>query len=282
MILIRRLSLVAGSIFACSIAFAAQASQADDCGTTAVCGLSSPEDLVALPGAPWIIAGSYPRSGPGDLYLINRRDRRAQALNAATASSDRRDDTYPCPEPPDPARFVAHGLYAIPIGRNRSRLFVVNHGGREAIEVFEIDTSLARPVLRWTGCVVAPPGVEPNSVVSLPDGGLMFTTLYDQDDRDFKTRFAKLEAGSPAGAVFACRQDSGFTRVALPPMSGPNGIEISKDGHYLFVAGYGDGTFARIDRTGRMAPSVMKLDFLPDNVHRAPDGTMVAAGIRDT
>jgi sugar lactone lactonase YvrE len=254
----------------------------EGCGSKFVCGTKDPEDLVSIPHSPWVIAGSYPRKGKGDLYLIDTRTLEARALNAATLVAARRNKTYDCPTPPDPERFVAHGLSLAQLGKGRSRLFVVGHVGREAIEVFDIDARKATPKIEWVGCVQAPAGVEPNSVVSLPDGGLLFSTLYDPEDHGWKERIGKLGAGVPSGTVFEWHKDKGFTRVALPPLSGPNGIELSPDKRYLFVSGWADGTIHRIDRTGKEAPKSLKLDFLPDNVRWAPDGTLLVTGQNDT
>jgi hypothetical protein len=70
---------------------------------------------------------------------------------------------------------VSHGLNIRPGANDHSTLYVVGHGGREAIEVFEVDASGERPVLTWNGCVIIPEGQEANSVASLSDGSLLVT-----------------------------------------------------------------------------------------------------------
>ena len=56
-------------------------------------------------------------------------------------------------------------------------LYVVGHGGQEAVEVFRLDASGAAPTFTWVGCVVAPDMVGLNSVAVLPDGGFAVTNF---------------------------------------------------------------------------------------------------------
>ena len=72
--------------------------------------------------------------------------------------------------------FRPHGLNLRPGPDGRHTLYVVRHGAREAIEVFELDARRRqRPVLTWTGCAEAPEGVTFNSVAALPGGGFAAT-----------------------------------------------------------------------------------------------------------
>src|SRR5688572_23619581 len=70
-------------------------------GVQFVCGLQAPEDLVALPGAQWIVAGAY--GGTGGLYLIRASDKMATLVYPAANATERLDaKTYAaCPGAPD-------------------------------------------------------------------------------------------------------------------------------------------------------------------------------------
>ena len=71
-----------------------------------------------------------------------------------------------CPGPIDPAekeRFRAHGLYLRSAGNQRSTLYAVHHGGRESIEVFELDARAKPPTLTWVGCAIPPDPIGLNS-----------------------------------------------------------------------------------------------------------------------
>lgn len=249
-----------------------------------VCGVPVPEDLVAIPKSRWLIASSLPRDGSsGGLFLIDTRERRAERVplladGGAFASWSAEAAAVAKCAPPDPAKLLTHGL-SIGKGKNGvHRLYVVGHGGREAIELFNVDSRGDRPIIRWTGCIPIPEGVEANSVVSLPGEGLMFSSLYDRGDADWSSRMGKLASAAPAGGIYEWHAGSGLRQISMPAVSGPNGLAVSEDGKTLFVAGWGDRVVRRLDRNGRETAPAIKLDFLPDNLHWAPDGTLLAAG----
>src|SRR2546428_746734 len=87
--------------------------------------------------------------------------------------------TYPsCPGPlqlKTPDAFRAHGLYLKPGQNAVHTLYVVHHGPRESIEVFEVDARGTSPSLTWIGCAPALSIHNFNSVVALPQGGFAST-----------------------------------------------------------------------------------------------------------
>jgi hypothetical protein len=251
------------------------------------CGIPAPEDLVAIAGSPWIVASSMPQgTGVGGIYLINSRNNDVHRVDLAAdrarlpAFASGEDEAVAAARcaPLDAGKFVSHGLS---FGQGKDgihRLYVVGHGGREAVELFNVDARGDRPVVRWAGCVPMPEGVEANSVAALPEGGFLVTTLYDPGETAWPVRMGKLASAAPVGAVFEWHAASGFTRLAIPPISGPNGIAVSADGGSVYLAGWGDRIVRRIDRSGRELAKPVKLDFLPDNLHWAPDGSLLVAG----
>jgi len=253
-------------------------------GIDRICGIPVPEDLAAIPDTPWIISSSMPRDGSaGGLYLIDTRTHMVRKVEFAIAAGqfgsgeDEAKEVGQC-APPDTDRFITHGL-SLSAGEGvLHRLYVVGHGGREAIELFNVDASGDVPSISWTGCVPMPEGLEANSVVGLPGGGLMFTSLYDPGETAWPARIGKLASGAPAGGVFEWHVRSGLKQLSIPPMSGPNGIAVSRDGKSIFLAGWGDRIVRRLDRNGNETAQPMKLDFLPDNLHWAPDGSLFASG----
>ena len=58
-----------------------------------------------------------------------------------------------------------------------------------------------------------------------------------------------------------------------------NGLEISSDGRWFFIAGWGDQTFVRLLR-GQTPPrkDVVPMGFRIDNLRAMPDGSLLAAG----
>jgi len=242
-----------------------------------LCGPVNAEDLVLIPGTRWIIASGF--GGDVSLYLIDS-ERKSWAELYPTDEPRARQDmaTYgACPGSPDPDAFVAHGLNIRPGADGRSTLYVVGHGEREAIEVFEVDASGDEPLLTWTGCVMTPDGMEANSVASFADGSLVATIPLHPG-----IRISEIFADEPSGAVYEWSPgDAGFTKIEGTEMPYANGIEVSDDGREFYVASSGlqkvlafsNGNPARVLRASD------QLSFIPDNLHRDGEGNLITAGL---
>jgi sugar lactone lactonase YvrE len=245
-----------------------------------ICGQNGPEDLVVLPGGQWVIASSF--GGSGGIYVIRASDRTSTLAYPGTAARDRFDaKTYSaCPGPPDAAakaKFLTHGLSVQPVNNTTSRLFVVAHGSRESVEVFEVDSRSATPTLTWIGCAVAPDPVGLNSVRGLPDGGFFATNFLargiDPAGRD------KMMAGEKNGELWEWHTASGWKKVDGSEAAGANGLEISQDGKWFYVAAWGSQSFFRLTR-GQTPPKrdEVPIGFRVDNIRWAADGSLLAAG----
>jgi hypothetical protein len=245
-----------------------------------ICGLESPEDLVAAPGTDWIVVSGY--EGSGGLRLANARDGRVeQALPTARLRTKPDTKTYPqCASPPvvdSKERFNIHGLN---VRRGPGRvhtLYGVYHGPRESIEVFEIDTAPAVPVFTWIGCVVAPPRAGLNGVAPLPGEGLVATNPYPRDDTgEARTR---ARAGQNTGDILEWHTSTGWTVVPGSEAPAPNGIEVSQKGDWLYVNMWPVKKMMRLSR-GRtpVRKDVIDVPFHPDNLRWHTDGTLISAG----
>jgi hypothetical protein len=245
-----------------------------------VCGQQAPEDLVALPGSQWIVASSF--AGTGGINLINVRDH-TTSLAFPTATSKERLDakTYnTCPGPPDAAdkaKFATHGL-ALRAGRNSIHtLYAVHHGARESIEVFEVDARGKTPALTWVGCAVVADPIGLNSVVALPEGGFIATDFLARGI-DAVAR-GRMLAGENNGALWEWHTATGWKMIPGSEASGANGLEISKDGKWLYVAAWGSQSFFRVSRGQTpVKRDAIPLGFRVDNIRWAPDGSIFAAG----
>jgi hypothetical protein len=246
-----------------------------------VCGQSGPEDLVEVPGTPWLVASAY---GEGGLFLIDTKALTSTRLFPTTAARERLDKkTYDtCPGPVDAAakeRFRTHGLFLKP-GRNAPHtLYVVYHGVRESVEVFELDARQSPPALTWIGCAIAPDPVGLNAVVALPDGGFAATN-FDPRVTGGRGGFSPaLLAGENNGEVWEWHTGTGWKKVPGSDAAGANGIEISPDGQWYYVAQWGNRSFMRISRGQTpVKRDQIPLGFRVDNVRWAPDGTLLVAG----
>ena len=244
-----------------------------------ICGQVGPEDLAVVPGSEWVIASGDAANGA--IRLVRISDKTTTVLFPTPAPRERLDKkTYDsCPGPIDPAekeRFRAHGLYLRPGKNSLHTLYVVHHGTRESIEVFEFDARAKPPALTWIGCAIAPDPVGLNSVVALPNGGFAATNYLARGDAAGR---ARMMAGENNGELWEWHTGTGWKIVPGSEASGANGIEISKDGKWFYMAGWGNRTFIRFSRGQTpVKKDVVQLDFRVDNIRWAPDGSLLLAG----
>jgi hypothetical protein len=131
-------------------ALASEAGQDERCapagGLSFLCGAIKPEDLKEIPGTHFLVTSGFsPGSG---LKLVDTRAKTFSFwYNGAPEQVALDRSRYPdCVAPPDPALFNARGLSLRRTGVDAAVLHVVNHGGREAIEVFRISNLRARRI----------------------------------------------------------------------------------------------------------------------------------------
>ncbi len=247
-------------------------------GTTQyICGPQNVEDLIRVEGTNWVLAGELgSRPGTGGFYLVDVRDKSFREV--APEFSMPADRIYSqCPGPPDPKLFAAHGITIRYRRANLPEVYAVNHGGRESIEVFDLDVRGTKPMLVWRGCALSPETASANSVTPLPDRGFAVTSFGVRTD---KQTFDKISAGQPSGFVTEWSPEAGWSQVPGTEFSGDNGIVASEDGSTLFIAGWGDQTLHIVSRgkvpaTHRAVPLS---GFHPDNIRYAPDGSLIIAG----
>jgi hypothetical protein len=242
-------------------------------GLTFVCGPKNPEDLVLVPSTPWVLSSGM-AEGAG-FYVVDSRTGEFNLLSF-TAAHDARFAS--CTTPPAAATLNTHGLNIRAQGTGRARLNVVGHGAREAIEIFDVDATGARPTLTWKGCVPMPTGLAANSVASFADGSLVATVLFMPG----KTFAEAVVERKPTGAVFEWKPgDAGFTLVQGTELPANNGIEVAADGSEIYVVSSGFQNVVAFSHSNpaRQLRATRGLPFTPDNVHLMPDGRLVTAGM---
>lgn len=266
------------TIFACLI-LAACASEdsavaaTDGCapvnGFGFICDMDRPEDLKVIPDTHWIIASGF-LDGSG-LKLINAETKVMETWWAGSADQigDPVEDGDLCGGPPV-ANFNAHGLSLRPLSQDSYRLYVVNHEGRESIEIMEVDTSGETPQLSWVGCVPLPDNLAANAVAAFADGSLVATVLLHPG-----TTLADQVQGRVTGGVYYWQPgDPGFELMPGTELPGNNGIETSPDGEEFYVVAFGLKTVFIYNREDASVPvrQIEMPSFMPDNLQWTPVG----------
>ena len=251
-------------------------------------GAINAEDLVLVPGSRWIVAGGLDEPGKvtGRLTLIDREAKKARLLFSADSpvSSETREGDPACPGPLEPGKFGAHGIALRPAGEGKGTLYVVNHTGREAIELFMLDWSGKDPTAVWTGCIPLPKGVLSNGVTPLPDGRIAVTWMNAPEyfsqpaTREHpEVWMPKFISGETTGYAATWGPGEGWKKVPGSEGSVPNGIEAAADGRAIYVNLWRNREVRRVPLAGGQAASV-KLAFMPDNIHWGDDGKLWIGG----
>lgn len=277
-----KLTLIAATFALASLSASADAQSPAPCtpsgGLTFICGVANPEDLVLVPNTRWMLAsGMAPGSG---LHLVDTRAKTVKNLYAVGAASTRADRAKyaNCPGPLDPKQALLHGLSLRPAAGGRYTVYATNHGGRESVEVFELDASGASPTATWIGCVLAPDKMSFNSVAAFSDGMLVATVLITPD----KT-FADAFAQRITGVVMQWTPGTPtFKALAGTELSANNGIETSPDDREFYVASTTTKRIiaARNDTSKPLRIAQLK-EFGPDNVRWTSDNRLITAGMLD-
>lgn len=258
-------------------------------GLTPVCGLQNPEDLAVLPGGDWLVTSQGPgRDAAGSLLALRVRDgaraplwphpQGAPSLDAVRPAPGWGDPS--CPGPPDAAVFAPHGLDLEIRPAASAVLRVVNHGGREAVELFEVGVAEGVPALWWRGCVALEEGLL-NDVAALPDGGFVASRMFASAGGLGQVLGAlRLALGLDTGAVLEWTPAGGWRELPETSAPAPNGVAVAQDGERVFVAVWGEGELFAVGRHAGARRLRAALPFHADNLSWAPDGRLLVAGQR--
>ncbi len=244
-----------------------------------ICGVDHPEDLAHIPGTRWLIASGF--SDGAGLKLVDTDAKTMRFWYSGAAAQIQPDKkAFPdCGAAPDVRLFNAHGISLRPEGRGRYTLYVVDHGGRESIDVFDVDARGATPSLVWKGCVMMPAGLAANSVASFSDGTILATVLTRPG-----FTYADFVNGKNTGGVYEWKPgDKGFHLLPGTELPGNNGLETSRDGREFYVVAYGLHSifvYARGD-TAKPLRRVAAPGFMPDNIHWDGDRLLTAGMMYD-
>ena len=248
---------------------------------TPLCGFQNPEDLALLPDGR-VIVSEYGDAGakPGRISLLDLASGSHESLYAGGGASGSGPwGATDCEGPPSTA-FSPHGIHLSTRASGGLQLLVVQHGGRESVEMFEVLPADGSWQLAWRGCAVAPEGGGLNDVVALPEGGFLVTRFGPSSPISFTFAAAKATIlGSETGWVYEWSQERGFGEVPGTRVAGPNGIELSADGAKIFLNATLASEVLRIDRSTGAIEARAEVQ-MPDNLTWARDGRLRVASLR--
>ncbi len=251
-------------------------------------GVNSAEDIVAVPDSRWIVtSGLSHDKKTGALFLIDREKKTSSVLFSGGSIENKHDArAYPgCPNETPDASFSAHGIN---LRRGKARvhtLYVINHGTREAVEVFELNASTSAPALAWLGCTLLPEGAVGNAVTPLAEGSIAATLMAMPEyfaqpgaSKRYEAWVEKFNTRQLTGYAARWTASDGWKKVPGTEGSCPNGIEASKDSRWLWVANWASKEVVRVSLAGSAPRSVMKMNFMPDNLRWGDDGQLWVGG----
>jgi sugar lactone lactonase YvrE len=252
---------------------------------TPLCQFRNPEDIVALPDQRTLLVsqmGNMEGTEPGSLVFFDTATSEVQpAYPAGTHQAVAADwGTPDCPGEPD-NHFAPHGLSLQQRHDGQWQLAVINHGGRETVEMFELQSQDGRFSLVWRGCVVPAEGTWMNDLALMRDGGFVASHMFDKRAPHLfgmSTGLLKALLGFNTGYVFEWLP-GGKTRI-LEGSRGPflNGVALSPDESTVFANISTGKALRRLDRaSGTMTGSVAIRQ--PDNLSWDKNGKLLTAGV---
>jgi hypothetical protein len=253
-------------------------------GITPDCRFQNPEDLVSSPAGGFIIVSQYgdlAGGRPGSLVAYTGTDHgtggfvtplfpAADRVQPATGWGE-----VDCP-PPDPDRFAPHGIDIEQLVTGEHALYVVNHGGRESVEMFEVLEHGGAIEAVWRGCVIAPEEGYFNDLVVLRSGEFRVSQMFPRGANTIWTVIRIQAMGYVPGFVYHWSPANGFERLPGTDAQFANGVEKSADERFLYVNDYFGNQVIKVDtETGARVGAVAVA--APDNLSWSPTGELLAA-----
>jgi len=241
-----------------------------------ICGTRSPEDLELTPDGKFLIVSQFvnPARGGGagaGLFLFDPAKKTFTKM--PIAQEPLKDwGGGACPGAIGDA-LAPHGISLLKRSDGKTQLYVVNHGGRESIEMFELMTFNGEWGLAWHGCVISTQAY--NDVAALANGG-----FYATHPTALQTLGSDLFTGQPSGFVVSWMPGKGETELAGTKSGYPNGVVASSDGRYIYFNAWTVREVHKYDLKQGKDVSVAKLDFMPDNLTWTEKGNILAAGVK--
>jgi hypothetical protein len=269
-------TIICGAMACASTSMAA--SEKMSCATfeaiESICNLQAPEDLVVAPNGRDIIFSQF--ADNGSIAVLDTHNHSVHSLYPGSDSTLAQSEFWgdaSCRQPP--AVLLPHGIDLSQRLGGQWQLLVVNHGGRESVEFFEVEFAQdERPRLTWRGCAVAPDQGSFNDVSATPDDGFLVSNTGDMDRQMWQ--LVLLQFGVDSGYIYRWQAASGFSKVEGTDGEMPNGVIVSPDGKSFYVNMYFGNEIRRYDLASGELLQTNEVDK-PDNLSWTDDGRLLLA-----
>jgi hypothetical protein len=247
-------------------------------GITPDCRFQNPEDLVASPLGGFIVVsqmGGMAGERPGSLVSL------APASGAIRVLFPDPEAVQPATGWGDaacqpPAAFGPHGIDLERLDSGVDALYVINHAGRESVEMFEVLEFPEHVHLIWRGCVMAPEHSYFNDLVVLRNGDFWASQMFPRQANVVWTALRMMLTSYSPGYAYHWSPAGGFVRIPGTDAKFGNGIEKSADERYVFLNNYFGDEVMKVDVvTGTRVGSATVPG--PDNLSWSPGGELLVA-----
>lgn len=238
-----------------------------------VCGFENPEDVAYSAPSNLLVVSEFRFLGKGgSLSGLTPGASTPRRLWPGTSAASEPDPAVgdPACNAPDPAVFHPHGIFV----DAKNALYVVNHGGRDSIEIFAIRGAGDGATLVWRGCVVLPPGTSGNDLAVSAGGDVVVSNYSRAVDSILEN--VTIGFGMATGDVLRWRRELGWRHVPGTTASAANGVALSPDGKTLYYAETGGRRFVRIGLDGANRAEI-PVPGGPDNLSWTSRGTLYLA-----
>lgn len=248
-----------------------------------IAGPVNAEDLVVAPGGEWVLTSGMtgPTAPLGRLYAVSVSNGACNEIFPYRATSAL--DTERFAQQPDlnPLKFRPHGIDVGLRPDGRAELYVVNHGGFESVEVFDVDLDEDRPVLKWIGGVRLPGSAVGNDVAAVGDGFVVSTTGDPKGLAEVSVEEAM--AGADTGGVLEWSPRTGWITLPGTQINTANGVAVSPDGQWVYIGGWNSRCLRKVRRNGAEPDTVtVPVEIMVDNLTWSASGRLLAAGTYGT
>ena len=255
-----------------------------------ICGTRSPEDLELAPDGKSLIVSQFVGgpAGAGVAGLMLFDSAKKTFARLPVSAEPRKDWGDPACPGPIGDNLRPHGISLLKRAGGAIEVYVVNHGGRESIEMFELKQSGGTWDLIWHGCVVSAQAF--NDVAAQPAGGFIATHPTalqppppppgQEKGKGPQGGGANIFSGQPSGYVSRWIPGKGESELPGTRAGYPNGVLVSSDGRYMYFNAWTAKEVHKYDLKEGKETGMVKLDFMPDNISWTSKRTMLAAGVK--